>query len=400
MSFEIFDVVKQAPDDPILGLNEEFKSDPRKEKVNLSIGVYCTEEGKVPLLKVVELTEKKMVEKGEPHTYLPISGIPAFNKGVQKLLFGNDSEIIKEGRAVTVQTLGGTGALKEGADFLASILENPEAVVSAPTWQNHVAIFEHAGFKVGTYPYYDKETGGINFPAMIEALGNLKKNTVVILHACCHNPTGVDPTPEQWAQIVDVCKSKGLIPFLDIAYQGFGNGIEEDAASIRQFAAAGIPFFVSNSFSKSFSLYGERTGALTIACSEAEEAKRVLSKVKSLIRANYSNPPAHGSQIVGIVLNDPELLEQWHKDLAEMRVRVKEMRHALVEALKKEGASKDFSFVLDQNGMFSFSRLTPDQVQRLKDEFGVYAVKSGRICVAALTKQNVGYTAKAIKAVL
>lgn len=400
MSTSVFDVVEMAPDDPILGLNEAFKTDPRKEKVNLSIGVYCTEEGKVPLLKVVEQTEKKLAEAGEPHTYLPISGIPAFTSGVQKLIFGPDSEVVKTKRAATVQSLGGTGALKVGADFLATVLKNPEAVVSAPTWQNHVAIFESAGFKVGSYPYYDKKTGEIDFPAMLECLKGLKKDTVVILHACCHNPTGVDLTQEQWAQVVDVCRDKGLIPFLDIAYQGFGEGLNEDAGSIRQFADSGIPFFVSNSFSKSFSLYGERIGALTVVCKSEEEAKRVNSKLKSVIRANYSNPPAHGAKIVSAVLNDPELLQQWHEDLKGMRERIKEMRHLLAEALKKEGAKVDFSFIEDQNGMFSFSRLTPEQVQRLKDEFGVYAVKSGRICVASLNKANVDYTAKAIKEVL
>lgn len=400
MSTSVFDVVEMAPDDPILGLNEAFKTDPRKEKVNLSIGVYCTEEGKVPLLKVVEQTEKKLAEAGAPHTYLPISGIPAFTSGVQKLIFGPDSEVVKTKRAATVQSLGGTGALKVGADFLATVLKNPEAVVSAPTWQNHVAIFESAGFKVGSYPYYDKKTGEIDFPAMLECLKGLKKDTVVILHACCHNPTGVDLTQEQWAQVVDVCRDKGLIPFLDIAYQGFGEGLNEDAGSIRQFADSGIPFFVSNSFSKSFSLYGERIGALTVVCKSEEEAKRVNSKLKSVIRANYSNPPAHGAKIVSAVLNDPELLQQWHEDLKGMRERIKEMRHLLAEALKKEGAKVDFSFIEDQNGMFSFSRLTPEQVQRLKDEFGVYAVKSGRICVASLNKANVDYTAKAIKEVL
>ena len=400
MSTSVFDVVEMAPDDPILGLNEAFKTDPRKEKVNLSIGVYCTEEGKVPLLKVVEQTEKKLAEAGAPHTYLPITGIPAFTSGVQKLIFGPDSEVVKTKRAATVQSVGGTGALKVGADFLATVLKNPEAVVSAPTWQNHVAIFESAGFKVGSYPYYDKKTGEIDFPAMLESLKGLKKDTVVILHACCHNPTGVDLTQEQWAQVVDVCRDKGLIPFLDIAYQGFGAGLNEDAGSIRQFADSGIPFFVSNSFSKSFSLYGERIGALTVVCKSEEEAKRVNSKLKSVIRANYSNPPAHGAKIVSAVLNDPELLQQWHEDLKGMRERIKEMRHLLAEALKKEGAKVDFSFIEDQNGMFSFSRLTPEQVQRLKDEFGVYAVKSGRICVASLNKANVDYTAKAIKEVL
>ncbi len=400
MSKSIFDVVGQAPDDPILGLNEAFKSDPRDKKVNLSIGVYSTEDGKVPLLRVVAEAEKRILEAGEPHTYLPISGIPAFTSGVQKLIFGADSPIIKEKRAVTVQSLGGTGALKVGADFLAAILKDPEAVVSTPTWQNHVAIFEQAGFKVGKYPYYDKENNGVDFPAMLESLKGLKENTVVVLHACCHNPTGYDLTQEQWAQVVDVCVKNKLIPFLDIAYQGFGDGLEEDAGSIRQFADAGIPFFVSSSFSKSFSLYGERIGALTVVCKDQEEASRVMSKLKALIRANYSNPPAHGAKIVAQVLNDPKLMAQWHEDLSEMRERIKEMRKDLAAELKALGAKKDFDFVTQQKGMFSFSGLNPEQVQRLKDEFGVYIVKRGRMCVASLNKDNVKYTAEAIKEVL
>lgn len=400
MSNSIFDVVAHAPEDPILGLNETFKADPRKDKVNLSIGVYATEDGRVPLLEVVRRAEKEILEAGEPHTYLPISGIPAFDSGVQKLIFGADSPVIKEGRAVTVQSLGGTGALKVGADFLAGVLKNPEAVVSNPTWQNHVAIFESAGFKVGTYPYFDKASGEVAFPAMLEAFKSLKENTVVILHACCHNPTGRDMTAEQWAQVVEVCKAKKLIPFLDMAYQGFGDGLEEDALAIRLFADAGIVFFIANSFSKSFSLYGERIGALSVVCNSAEEAKRVLSKLKSVIRANYSNPPGQGAKIVSKVLNNEALLAQWHKDLKEMRDRIKEMRHALVEELKKAGVEKDFSFITEQKGMFSFSGLTPEQVERLKNEFGVYAVKSGRICVASLNKGNVRYTAEAIKAVL
>lgn len=400
MSESIFNVVEKAPDDPILGLNEAFKSDPREQKVNLSIGVYCTDEGKVPLLNVVEITEKKMAQSGEPHTYLPISGIPAFNSGVQKLIFGADSKIVKEKRATTVQTLGGTGALKVGADFIATLFKNPEAVVSAPTWQNHVAIFEQAGFKVGSYPYYDKATKGIDFTAMLNSLKGLKKNTTVILHACCHNPTGLDLSKDQWNQVIEVCKQNELLPFLDMAYQGFGDGLDEDASSIRQFAESGIPFLVSSSFSKSFSLYGERIGALTVVTHNEEEASRVQSKLKALIRTNYSNPPTHGAKIVATVLNDPELLKQWHADLKEMRERIKTMRKELVDELKALGVTENFDHIIKQKGMFSFSGLTPDQVQRLKDEYGVYAVKSGRLCVAALTSGNVKYSAKAIKEVL
>ncbi len=400
MSDSIFASVAKAPDDPILGLNEAFKSDTREKKVNLSIGVYMTEDGPVPLLNVVEKAEAALLDKKEPHTYLPIPGIPAYRAGVQKLLFGEGSEVIASKRAATIQTLGGTGALKEGADFLSTILQNPQAVVSAPTWQNHVAIFESAGFKVGTYPYYDKAKKNIDVNAMLEGLNKLEPKTVVILHACCHNPTGFDPAPEDWDKIIEVCKDRQLIPFLDIAYQGFGKGLEEDALSVRKFAASGLQFFVSSSFSKNFSLYGERVGALTCVCKDAEEADRVLSKLKSCVRANYSNPPKHGAAIVSTVLNDEQMLQQWHADLKEMRERVREMREALAVALKEAGVEQDFSFIVRQNGMFSFTGLTPEQVQRLKDEFGVYLVKSGRACVASLNKSNVKYTAESIKAVL
>ena len=400
MTQSIFACVEKKPDDPILGLNEAFKTDPRENKVNLSIGVYCTEEGNSPLLNVVALTEQKLLDKKEAHAYIPISGLPQYCSGVQKLLFGEGSEVIASKRATTIQSLGGTGALKLGADFLSTILDNPTAVVSAPTWQNHVAIFESAGFTVGSYAYYNKEQGCIDFPAMVASLEGLKENTVVILHACCHNPTGFDLTTEEWAKVIEICKTRKLIPFLDIAYQGFGNGLEEDTEAVRLFAKSGLQFFVSSSFSKNFSLYGERVGALTAVCADEAEAARVLTNLKSAARANYSNPPKHGAAIVATVLNDPQLLAQWHEDLRQMRVRIKEMRTALVKALKEIGASKDFSFIEKQNGMFSFTGLTADQVQRLKDEFGVYAVKSGRICVASLNTKNVEYTAKAIKEVI
>ncbi len=393
---QVWNDIKQAPEDPILGLNEAFKEDPRKDKVNLGIGVYCDAEGKVPLLKCVGVTEKNMAEKGAPHTYLPISGIPDFDTAVQKLLFGPGSSVIAEQRAVTVQTLGGTGALKEGADFLHKILPDAECLVSTPTWGNHVAIFKDAGFKVGTYPYYDKATGKLEFDNMIDCLNTLEPNTVIVLHACCHNPTGVDPTPDQWTKIVQTCKDKQLIPFLDIAYQGFGNGLDEDADAVRKFAESGMRFLVASSFSKNFALYGERVGALTIVCKNKDEATRVLSQVKALIRANYSNPPTHGAKIVATVLNDPALKAEWEQELTGMRNRVKEVRKLLVESLKKQGSKKDFSFIENQNGMFSFSQLTPEQIERLRKDYGVYVVKSSRICVASLNKNNIDYTAKAI----
>ncbi|NLJ52006.1 MAG: aspartate/tyrosine/aromatic aminotransferase [Alcaligenaceae bacterium] len=396
----LYQNVAMAPNDPILGLNEQFHADTRTQKVNLSIGVYSDDEGRLPLLKAVRAAELQQFEGAKPRGYLPIEGLAAYNKGAQTLLLGKDSPLIAEGRAVTVESIGGTGALKIGADFLHKITPESKVYISNPSWQNHQAIFEDAGFTVESYPYYSAETHGLDFAAMKSFFETLEEKSILILHACCHNPTGVDPSLEQWQEILEIIKTRNLIPFLDIAYQGFGEGLNEDAKVVRLFAEAGVEIFVSSSFSKSFSLYGERVGALTLTTESKEQADKVLSQIKAVIRTNYSNPPTHGATVVSTVLNSPELFQMWEEELAEMRVRIKAMREQLVEKIREAGVTQDFSFVLDQNGMFSYSGLTKEQVDRLREEFGIYAVGSGRICVAALNSMNIDYVAKSIAAVL
>ncbi|OXJ03524.1 MULTISPECIES: amino acid aminotransferase [Burkholderia] len=396
----LFSAVQLAPRDPILGLNEAFNADARPTKVNLGVGVYTNEEGKIPLLRAVREAEKVRVEAGLPRGYLPIDGIAAYDAAVQKLLLGNDSPLIAAGRVVTAQALGGTGALKIGADFLRTVNPNAKVAISDPSWENHRALFEAAGFEVVAYPYYDAATNGVNFEGMLSALNGYAAGTVVVLHACCHNPTGVDLTEAQWQQVVDVVKARNLVPFLDMAYQGFGESIEADAAAVRLFAAADLNAFVSSSFSKSFSLYGERVGALSIITSSKEEATRVLSQLKRVIRTNYSNPPTHGGAVVAAVLASPELHASWVQELGEMRDRIRAMRNGLVERLKASGVDRDFSFINEQRGMFSYSGLTSAQVDRLRDEFGIYAVGTGRICVAALNTRNLDAVANAVAAVL
>ncbi len=392
--------VEMAPRDPILGLNEQFNSDTRTEKVNLGIGVYSDDEGRLPLLKAVRAAEQLQIEGANPRGYLPIDGLAAYNKGAQTLLLGKDSPVIAEGRAITVESIGGTGALKLGADFLKSLTPDSTVYISDPSWQNHRAIFGNAGFKVETYPYYSTETHGLDFAAMKSFFEALAPKSIVVLHACCHNPTGMDPTMEQWQELLEVIRSRQLIPFLDIAYQGFGAGLEEDAQVVRLFAESGLEIFVSSSFSKSFSLYGERVGALTLTTADNTLTDKVLSQVKTVIRTNYSNPPTHGATVVATVLNSPELYKLWEDELGEMRVRIRDMREQLVEKIKEAGVEQDFSFVLEQNGMFSYSGLTEEQVERLREEFGIYAISTGRICVAALNSSNIDYVAKAIAAVL
>ncbi|OZI58891.1 amino acid aminotransferase [Bordetella genomosp. 1] len=396
----LFDSVELAPRDPILGLNEQYNADTRPGKVNLGVGVYYDDEGRIPLLGAVRKAEMARIEAAAARGYLPIEGIAGYNKGAQALLLGNDSKLAAEGRVLTTQALGGTGALKIGADFLRQLLPQSKVLISDPSWENHRALFERAGFTVGTYPYYDAATRGLNFDAMLAGLQAAPEQTIVVLHACCHNPTGVDPTAEQWKQIADVVKARNLVPFLDIAYQGFGEDLEQDASVVRMFADLGLTMFVSSSFSKSFSLYGERVGALTVIAGNKDEATRVLSQLKRVIRTNYSNPPTHGGTVVSTVLNTPELLEEWKKELAGMRDRIRSMRKQLVEKIKEAGATQDFSFVLQQRGMFSYSGLTSAQVDRLREEHGVYAVSSGRICVAALNSRNIDVVARAIAAVL
>lgn len=396
----LFSAVEMAPRDPILGLNEAFNADPRPTKVNLGVGVYYNEEGRIPLLRAVAEAEKARLAAHAPRGYLPIEGIAAYDQAVQKLLFGNDSALLAEGRVVTTQALGGTGALKIGADFLKRLLPNAVVAISNPSWENHRALFEAAGFPVQNYRYYDPASHGVDRAGLLEDLRALPARSIVVLHACCHNPTGVDLKPEDWKAVLEVLREREHVPFLDIAYQGFGDGIDQDAEAVRLFAASGLQFFVSSSFSKSFSLYGERVGALSIVTASKDEAVRVLSQVKRVIRTNYSNPPTHGASVVSAVLNSPELRALWEEELGEMRERIRNMRLAMVKQLAELGAKRDFGFVTEQRGMFSYSGLTAEQVERLKSEFGIYAVGTGRICVAALNDSNLDAVTRAIAQVL
>ncbi|NLY65251.1 MAG: aspartate/tyrosine/aromatic aminotransferase [Alcaligenaceae bacterium] len=396
----LFESVELAPRDPILGLNEQYNTDTRTGKVNLGVGVYYDDQGRIPLLKAVKKAEIARIEAAAARGYLPIEGIKNYNKGAQELLLGKNSLLAQEGRVLTFQALGGTGALKIGADFLQQITPGSKVFISNPSWENHRALFERAGFTIENYSYYDAATHGLNFEGMLESFKNMPAKSIVVLHACCHNPTGVDPSLEQWQEIAKTIQENDLIPFLDIAYQGFGDGLEEDAQVVRLFAGLGLSMFISSSFSKSFSLYGERVGALTLVTTSQDESERVLSQVKRVIRTNYSNPPTHGGTVVASVLNDPELFALWEEELAGMRNRIREMRQQLVAKLKEHGVTRNFDFVLAQRGMFSYSGLTSEQVDRLRNEHGVYAVSSGRICVAALNSSNIDYVAKAIAQVL
>ena len=396
----LFAAVEMAPRDPILGLNEQFNADPNPAKVNLGVGVYYDENGKLPLLKCVVAGEKRLVEAAKPRGYLPIDGIAVYDKAVQGLVFGAGHEAVTSGRVATVQALGGTGALKIGADFLKKLNPGAKVLISDPSWENHRALFTSAGFAVESYPYYDAAARGIDFGAMLAALDAAAPGTIVVLHACCHNPTGYDISPAQWAQVIAVLKARDLVPFLDMAYQGFGQGIAEDGAVIAEFLASGLEFLVATSFSKSFSLYGERVGALSVVCTSQEEAARVLSQLKIVIRTNYSNPPTFGAQIVATVLTTPALRDQWEHELAGMRVRIKSMRQLLVAKLQAAGVKDDLSFITRQQGMFSYSGLTAAQMQRLRAEFGIYGVDSGRICVAALNEHNIDAVAHAMAAVV
>ncbi len=403
MSSSLFAAVALAPRDPILGLTEAFNADPRATKVNLGVGVYYDDNGKIPLLTAIREAETARLNALPPRGYLPIEGLAAYNRAVQELLFGAQSQLLAENRAVTAEALGGTGALKIGADFIRQILsegKERKVYISDPSWENHRALFSTAGFTVETYPYYDAATRGVNFSGMKEKLAGLAAGSVVVLHACCHNPTGADLSESQWNEAVALCREKSLVPFLDMAYQGFAEGIEADAVAVRLFAASGQQFFISSSFSKSFSLYGERVGALTIVTSGKEETERVLSQLKRVIRTNYSNPPTHGAAIVATALTTPALRQTWESELAAMRDRIRAMRTALVERIAAQGVKQDFSFVVQQRGMFSYTGLSAAQVDRLREEFGIYAVSTGRICLAALNSKNIDYVAAAIAKVL
>jgi aromatic-amino-acid transaminase len=392
--------IELAPRDPIIGVTEAFNHDTNTHKVNLGVGVYCDDNGKVPLLECVKRAERELTDKAAPRNYLPIDGLAAYDKSVQTLLFGANSEMVQSGRAVTAQALGGTGALKIGADFLRRFAPDAQIWLSDPSWENHRALFEGAGFTVNNYPYYHAPTRGLDFDAMIGGLERIPAGHVVLLHACCHNPTGVDPTSEQWDRIISVVRARGLVPFVDIAYQGFADGLDQDGVVVRRFAATPGPLFVASSFSKSFALYGERVGALTILAASKDEAGRALSQLKRIIRTNYSNPPSHGGQLVAAVLGNPELRALWETELGAMRDRIRNVRKSLVEKLRVLAPQADFGFVLKQHGMFSYSGLTKEQVAKLRAEHSVYAVDSGRICVAALNSHNVDYVANAIAKVI
>ncbi len=396
----MFAHVDVYPGDPILSLVDTFKKDPRADKVNLGIGLYYDANGVIPLLPSVIKAETALAQHLEARPYLPMEGLAAFRSAIQNLLFGANHEAVVSKRIATVQTIGASGALRIGADFLKKYFPTSDLYVSDPTWDNHRAIFEAAGFNVKTYPYYDAHTGGVNFDAMLSTLKALPAHAVVLLHPCCHNPTGVDLSVAQWQQVIEVVKAQKLIAFMDIAYQGFGDGIEEDAVAIRMMADAGVTFFVSNSFSKNLSYYGERSGGLSVVCDNADDAERILGQLKLTIRKNYSSPAYHVSTVTAAVMNEAELRAMWESEVTEMRVRIKAMRQKLYDVLSAKVAGKDFSYLLNQRGMFSYTGLSAAQVDRLREEFAVYMVKSGRMCVAGLNLQNVEKVANSMAAVM
>ncbi len=398
MSF--FSAVEMAPRDPILGLNDQFAADTNPAKVNLGVGVYYDDQGKLPLLGCVQAAEQAMMATPKARGYLPIDGLAAYDAGVKALVFGADSEPIQSARVTTVQAIGGTGGLKIGADFLHRLNPRAEVLISDPSWENHRALFTNAGFLVKNYRYYDAKNRGIDFEGMLADLASAAPGSIAVLHACCHNPTGYDISAAQWDQVVAMCKSRGLLPFLDMAYQGFGYGLAEDGAAVQKFTAAGLSFFVASSFSKSFSLYGERVGALSVLCDNQDEAARVLSQLRVVIRTNYSNPPTHGGTVVAAVLANPQWRALWESELAGMRTRIKAMRQKLVDGLKAAGLQQDMGFITNQIGMFSYSGLSREQMVRLRQEFGVYGTDTGRMCVAALNGKNIDYVCASIAKVV
>ncbi len=396
----MFQNVDAYAGDPILSLMETFHQDTRAEKVNLSIGLYYDEQAIIPRLEAVHQAETRLQNQPQKASlYLPMEGFAPYRSAVQQLLFGENHPALNAGRIATIQTLGGSGALKVGADFLKRYFPDSEVWVSDPTWENHIAIFAGAGFNVHTYPYFDEATRGVNFDAMLSSLKQLPARSIVLLHPCCHNPTGADLTHAQWDEVIEVLISRDLIPFLDIAYQGFGAGIEDDAYAIRAIASTGLPALVSNSFSKIFSLYGERVGGLSIVCEDAEAAGRVLGQLKATVRRNYSSPPNFGAQVVSLVLNDPELNALWRTEVEAMRTRISEMRQALVNVLKAALPEHDFNYLLTQRGMFSYTGFSPAQVEALREAYGVYLIASGRVCVAGLNHGNIDRVASAFAAV-
>lgn len=396
----MFQHVDAYAGDPILSLMDSFKNDPREKKVNLSIGLYYDEQGIIPLLPSVAAAEAQLNAQPQvASVYLPMDGLPAYRSAIQTLLFGDEHPVLKAGRIATIQTVGGSGALKVGADFLKTYFPNSEVWVSDPTWDNHIAIFSGAGFNVHAYPYFDPQSLGVNFSGMLDTLNTLPARSIVVLHPCCHNPTGSDLTSAQWDQVIDVAKQRDLIPFLDIAYQGYSASIDQDVYAIREMAAAGVTCFVSNSFSKIFSLYGERVGGLSVVCESADAAGRVLGQLKATVRRNYSNPPNFGAQVVAKVLNDSQLKAQWMSEVETMRTRILEMRQTLVNSLKVSLPKRNFDYLLQQRGMFSYTGFSVAQVDRLREEFGVYLIASGRVCMAGLNHHNVKQVAEAFAAV-
>jgi aromatic-amino-acid transaminase len=396
----MFEHIDAYPGDPILSLNENFQKDPRTNKVNLSIGIYFDDEGRLPVMQAVREAESSLLNEPGAKPYLPMAGFAHYRDAVQALVFGNDSPARADGRIASVQTLGGSGALKVGADFIKRYFPQSKVWVSDPTWENHRFIFERAGFEVNTYPYYDEATGGLLFDAMLDGIGKLPAKSVVLLHACCHNPTGVDLDDAQWTKLIDVLQKRDLLPFVDMAYQGFGAGLDADAFAVRELARRGVPAFVANSFSKNFSLYGERCGGLHVICDDAAEADRVLGQLTSAVRANYSNPPTHGAKIVTKVLNTPELKQSWEQELASMCKRIARMRQAIHDGLKDHVRGEMLTRYITQRGMFTYTGLVADQAERLKEEYGVYILRSGRMCVAGLNDSNVQIVADAIGHVL
>ena len=396
----MFEHIPPFAGDPILSLNEDFQRDPRPGKINLSIGIYFDDAGRIPVMAAVRRAEAQVVAQGGPKPYLPIEGAANFRTEVQRLLFGAGHEAIAAGRVATIQSVGSSGGLKVGADFLARHFSGSAVWVSDPTWDNHRSMFEGAGLAVHTYPYYDAATGGLKFDAMLATLRTLPRHSIVLLHACCHNPTGVDLTRAQWDELIPVLRHAGVIPYLDLAYQGFGDGIEQDAYAVRALAAAGMSFFVANSFSKSMSLYGERCGALSVVCPDAAQAALVLGQLKFTVRRNYSSPPIHGGQIAATVLGEPELRRDWERELAGMRDRMLGMRHTLHEVLAAKLPGRDLGYFMSQRGMFSYTGMTPAQADRLREAHAVYVLRSGRLCIAGLNSGNVEATAVAMAAVL
>jgi len=396
----MFEHIDPYAGDPILTLNESFGRDPRAHKINLSIGIYFDDAGRLPVMAAVREAETAMLQTIGARPYQPMEGAANYRLAVQQLLFGPGHEAVTSGRIATVQTIGGSGGLKVGGDFLQRYFPGSQVWVSDPTWDNHRAMFEGAGFAVHTYPYYDATTGGLKFDEMLAAFQALPEQSIVLLHACCHNPTGVDLSAAQWAELIPVIRARRLIPYVDIAYQGFGDGIEEDASAIRALADAGISFFCASSFSKSFSLYGERCGALSVVCPNAAEAELVLGQLRATVRKNYSSPPTHGGQIVARVLQTPTLRAQWQAELDAMRDRIHAMRRRLHTVLSEKLPGRNVDYFLTQRGMFSYTGLSPAQADRLREAHAVYVLRSGRMCVAGLNTSNVEATAVAMAAVL